>query len=613
MKNVILGYYGGYDSKMLGPQDGGYHEQMRRKYTALNEKYGIEFTLMPALVNHDASAVLIIDGKLVAAAEEERFTRVKHYSGTPVQAINYCLDQANISISDVDVVAFGFHQSEAAIAERFLDVAPIFAGGDLNKMHSLVEAYRDDYIENADPRIAVKQFLSFFPEYKDKAQNHEFVSHHLAHAASAFFPSGFDEALVIGMDGIGEATSTSVYVGKGRELQDLEMRGVQGSFGLLYSRLTQFLGFQGHEEEYKVMGLAPYGDSGRFTEVFDSLIQSNNKGQVYIPLNCMAFSERNAYLKDLFKLNPRESESELDQVYIDIAASLQSSLEKHVLRYVTHWQEETGMKNLCLAGGVALNCAMNGVLEREKIFDNIYIQPVSNDAGTSLGAALHAHFKYNTGTLNGTRTQYLGPEFNSSEIEKHLEKYSDRIDYQFVDKPWEEAANLIVDNKVIGWFQGKMEYGPRALGNRSILANPANADMKDIVNSIIKKREGFRPFAPSAMYDRAAEFFEIENGREYPYMVKTVLVREDKVSQLGAVTHENRTARLHTVKKEDNETYWNLLDSLYKRTGIPVVLNTSFNVRGEPIVCTPSDAVNTFLNCGLDALIVGNFLISKKS
>jgi carbamoyltransferase len=579
---------------------------------------------------HDSAACLIKDGEILAAAQEERFTRKKHDADFPKRAVEYCLKHAGISIDEVDFVAF--YDKPLLTFERLLET----------------------YIDYA-PR-GLKSFLKAMPvwlkeklwtrENIAKALNYDgqilFTEHHESHAASAFFPSPFESAAVVTMDGVGEWATTSYGYGKGNELHLLNELHFPHSIGLLYSAFTYYLGFKVNSGEYKVMGLAPYGEP-RYTErILDELVELNDDGSVRLNMKYFNFAAgltmTNAAFEKLFGEPRREPESALAQIHLDLARSVQEVTEQAMVKIARHVGRETGEKNLCLAGGVALNCVGNGRILRERIFENIWIQPAAGDAGGALGAALSVWYQYlgnerdasNLPQANRTN-YYLGPQFSNDEITEYLDSVG--ANYQKLSRSelYETVAEHLADEKVVGWFQGRMEFGPRALGGRSILGDARSPKMQTQMNLKIKFRESFRPFAPSVLREKVAEFFELET--DSPYMLLVAPVRENlrvamteeeqklfgieklnlRRSAIPAVTHIDYSARIQTVKAEESPAYHGLISAFENLTGCPVVVNTSFNVRGEPIVCTPRDAFNCFMKTEMDFLVMENVVLDKRA
>lgn len=557
---------------------------------------------------HDAAAVLLKDGKLVAASLEERFSRKKHDYSFPSNAINFCLEQEGLKPQDVDYVVF--YEKPFLKFERILK--QVFSSFPLT-----YPVFRESMSVWLKDKLWIKALIQeTFGIDEDRIL---FSHHHLSHAASAFYPSPFEEAAILTIDGVGEWTTTAIGYGKGQEVKLFEEIRFPHSIGLLYSAFTAFLGFKVNNGEYKVMGMAPYGEP-KYVEKVKKLIEIEDDGTFRLNLKYFAFhrSTKRTFSRAFVKLfgeprNPAEAEH-LDQYYADIAASIQKVTEEAIIKLARRVKERTGSENLVMAGGVALNSKANGLILKETGFKNIYIQPEAGDGGGALGAALLAH-----AILTGERPSfvlehaYWGKEFANGEIEKFLRENNIKYEELSEEKLIERTVDLIVQGKVIGWYQGKFEWGPRALGNRSILADPRRAEMKDIVNRKIKFREPFRPFAPSTLEETAEDFFELGPNRDQlplRFMLMVVPVKEDK-RVIPAVTHVDGSARVQTVKKELNPRYYDLIKAFGEATGVPVVLNTSFNLRGEPIVTTPENAYSTFFRSGMDALIMGNYLIEK--
>lgn len=577
---------------------------------------------------HDSAACLVQDGKIVAAAQEERFTRKKHDFSFPINAIKYCLQNSGLSGKDLDYVAFydkPFLKFER-ILETYLSYAPI-------GIKSFIKAIPLWIKQKLWIRELIKKELG----YDGKII---FTEHHESHAASAFFPSPFQEAAFLTIDGVGEWATVSYGVGKGNTIQLMAEIHFPHSLGLLFSAFTYYIGFKVNSAEYKVMGLAPYGEPKYKDLILSELMDLKEDGSFKMNMKyfdyCAGLTMTNKRFEELFGGPPRKPESPLTQREMDLARSLQEVTEEVMLRMAYHIHKETGQENLCLAGGVALNCVGNGRILREGPFKDIWIQPAAGDAGGALGVALFVWYQYleNSRIAHGIKDSQqgscLGPEFENSYISDYLE--TNNIPYtELSDKEIpEKIADLITDQKVIGWFQGRMEFGPRALGNRSIIGDARSPKMQGILNLKIKFRESFRPFAPSVIKERASDFFEID--RESPYMLLVAPVKKeictemtdeeqklfglDKLyvsrSNIPAVTHIDYSARIQTVNREDNPLYYQMIAKFDERYGCPVIINTSFNVRGEPIVCTPEDACLCFMRTNMDYLIMGNFLIEKK-
>ena len=576
---------------------------------------------------HDSAACLLQDGKIIAAAQEERFTRKKHDASFPKNAVEFCLQKGGIQVSDLDYVGFydkPFIKFER-ILETYLGIAP----------------------------KGVKQYLAAIPIWlKDKLWTRTnirnklgysgtvlFAQHHESHAASAFFPSPFQEAAILTMDGVGEWATTSIASGKDNKIELLQELHFPHSLGLLYSAFTYYLGFKVNSGEYKVMGLAPYGKPIYSDLIREHLIDLKEDGSFRMRMDYFDYlggmAMTNQKFASIFNHPARKAESNLTQKEMDIAASLQEVTEEIMLKMARHIRYLTNMKNLCLAGGVALNCVGNGKILKEKVFDNIWVQPAAGDAGGALGVALCIWHQIldNNRITNGKDTMkgsYLGPHFRESEIKIFLD--NNEIPYRQL-KETELTKIVSADlqkGKVVGWFQGPMEFGPRALGGRSIIGDPRNPKMQSTMNLKIKYRESFRPFAPSVLAEKVNEWFEMDT--ESPYMLMVAGVREDKRisitkeqsklfgidllniprSQIPAITHVDYSARIQTVHKDTNKRYYDLIKEFEKETQCAVLINTSFNVRGEPIVCTPEQAYRCFMRTEMETLVLENFIIDKK-
>ena len=577
---------------------------------------------------HDSAACLVIDGKIISAAQEERFTRKKHDHSFPINAVNYCLKNSSLSSKDMDYVAYydkPFLTFER-ILETYLFYAPIGIKSFIKAMPLWIKK-----------KIWMKELIKKELGYEGKII---FPEHHESHAASAFFPSPFQDAAFLTMDGVGEWTTASYGVGKNNQIHIYADIQFPHSLGLLYSAFTYYSGFKVNSGEYKVMGLAPYGESKYKDLILSELIDLKEDGSFKMNMDyfnyCVGLTMTNEKFHKLFGGPPRKPESKLTQREMDLARSVQEVTEEVVLRMARHIHKETGQKYLCLAGGVALNCVANGKLLREGLYDDIWIQPAAGDAGAALGAALFAWYQYleNKRSTNNKKDaqygSYLGPEYENGFISDYLKRnnipYIELTDEEIPEK----IADLIADEKVIGWFQGRMEFGPRALGARSIIGDARSPKMQEIMNLKIKFRESFRPFAPSVIKERASDYFEID--RESPYMLLVAQVKKgiqrkmseyeqrlfglDKLhvvrSSLPAITHIDYSARIQTVNNEDNPLYYRMIKKFDEKYGCPVIINTSFNVRGEPIVCTLEDAYLCFMRTNMDYLILGNFVLEKK-
>ena len=576
---------------------------------------------------HDAAACLVVDGTVVAAASEERFTRIKQDSSFPNEAIRYCLESAGIAESDLDAVAF--YDKPFLKFERILET---YIAGAPRGLGSFLKAIP----------LWIKQKLFIPKEIRDELEGFDgqllFPEHHESHAASAFYPSPFERAAFLTVDGVGEWATTSWGVGNGNDLKIQAEIHFPHSIGLLYSAFTYYTGFKVNSGEYKVMGLAPYGEPKYVDLILDHVVDLKEDGSFRLDMQYFDYVSglrmTSRKLHDLFGGPPREPETDLRQRDMDLARSVQVVCEEAMLRMARHIHEATGEKNLVLAGGVALNCVANGRVLREGPFDDVWIQPAAGDAGGALGAALMAWHDYYDqprtiaprGTAQGS---YFGPSFEPTEIEQQLKRFGavyERLDEADIA---DRVADLIADEKVIGMFQGRMEFGPRALGNRSIIGDARSPKMQSTMNLKIKFRESFRPFAPTVLADDASEWFELD--RESPYMLLVAPVLEkhhtmsseeegglfgiDKLnvprSTVPAITHVDHSARVQTVHPDDNPLYYAIIKAFKERTGCPVIINTSFNVRGEPIVCSPEHAYVCFMRTNMDYLVAGPFLFDK--
>jgi len=593
---------------------------------------------------HDAAAALIRDGEIIAAAQEERFTRIKNDKSLPVESIKFCLAEANLGIDDLDAVVF--YDKSFLKFERLLETYYAFAPkGILSFFKSIPEWITEKIFIKGN----IRKGLKTIQPYNKRKLSLLFSEHHLSHAASSFFVSGFEEAVILTIDGVGEWATTTICKGNGNQIEILKELRFPHSVGLLYSAFTYYLGFKVNSDEYKLMGLAPYGnpDSEETKQLIDlirtKLVHICEDGS--IALNQKYFSYAYALkmidekkFEGLFGFKRREPNKEFLQQHLNLAYAIQAITEEIVFKLARHALHQTGCENLCMAGGVALNCVANGKLWKEKIFKNIFIQPAASDAGGALGAALgayHVHFNYpRDSTLHQDKMKgtYLGPSFNDAEIQDVLKKNnSDYRTYTHFESLCQDVAKLLSENNIIGWFQGKMEFGPRALGNRSILACAQNPEMQKKLNLKIKLREGFRPFGPAVLIEDAADYFEIDEPS--PYMLFVYAVNESKRvtlppnynnltlyeklycprSHIQAVTHVDFTARVQTVSRRTNPEFYQLLRAYKEQTGNGILINTSFNVRDEPIVCSPAQAFECFLKTGMDYLVLGNHLLSKKS
>ena len=585
---------------------------------------------------HDSAACLLKDGKIIAAAQEERFTRKKHDLAFPKNAIQYCIKEANIEASDLSNIVF--YEKPFVKFERLLETYLAFAPKGFKSFIKAMPIWiKEKLFQKTNIVNELNTILGDDVEWRDRLL---FSEHHLSHAASAFYPSPFESAAILTLDGVGEWTTTSYALGNGSELKVLKEIHFPHSLGLLYSAFTYYTGFRVNSGEYKVMGLAPYGEPKYANLIKENLIDIAEDGSFQLDMSYFDYATgltmTNKKFDLLFGGPPRESEAELTQREMDLAASIQKVTEEIVVLIGRSIANETNEKNLCLAGGVALNCVANGILLREKIFENIWIQPAAGDAGGALGAALSIWYQHLSNerklplARDGMQGSYLGPEFTDEEIEFDLKKYG------AVYKKYDETgiinsvAELLADEKAIGWMQGRMEFGPRALGGRSIIADPRSHKMQKQLNLKVKYRESFRPFAPSVLNEDVSEWFD--HSTESPYMLLVADVREDKRrkmtsdeealfgidklnvprSSVPAITHVDYSARIQTVHADTNPRYHAVISKFKEKTNCPIVVNTSFNVRGEPIVCTPKDAFKCFMGTEMDALAVGNFLLLKE-
>ena len=585
---------------------------------------------------HDSAATILVDGKIIAAAQEERFTRKKHDPSYPYNAIEFVLNYANLKLNDVDQIIF--FEKPFLKFERLLETYVAFAPKGFKSFCLAMPLWLKDKL--FQKKMLFNELKRHDDNFKDEKKIY-FSDHHLSHAASAFFPSPFKEAIVLTADGVGEWATTTVALGKANNLEIKKEIHFPHSLGLLYSAFTYYAGFKVNSGEYKLMGLAPYGTPIYEDKIINNLIDIKEDGTFRLNQKYFNYATgltmTNKKFHNLFGENPRDSKKEkLTQFHMDIAASIQKVTEDIMIKLAKSLKEEFNISNLCLAGGVALNCVANGKILKEKIFDNIWVQPAAGDAGGSLGAALALwHIEENNPRVvnlnDDMQGSYLGPEYSQKEIQNEL----DKIGAVYKIKNEEDLLNQTVDDlsigEAIGWFQGRMEFGPRALGNRSILGDPRSSEMQKNLNLKVKYRESFRPFAPSILKEDLTEWFDISEDSPYMLMVaninkdKTIKMTKDqkkkfgidklniKRSEIPAVTHVDYSARIQTVHKETNEKYYKLIKKFKEKTNCPVIVNTSFNVRGEPIVNTPSDAFSCFMGTELDKLVIGNFYLEKKS
>ncbi len=583
---------------------------------------------------HDSAAALVIDGRIVAAAQEERFTRRKNDADFPENAIRYCLETADATLDEVDYVVF--YDKPFLKFERLLETYVAFAPKGFRSFNMAIPVWLKEKLFQKN--LLRKQFRSYAPEFDWKSRL-LFAEHHQSHAASAFYPSPFEEAAILTMDGVGEWATTSLGAGSGNAMTMTREIHFPHSLGLLYSALTYYTGFRVNSGEYKVMGLAPYGKPIYAQTILDNLIDLKPDGSFRLDLSyfdyCTGLRMTNDKFDLLFGAPPRDPESPITQREMNLAASIQAVIEEAVLSLTNTIAQDTGSKNLCLAGGVALNCVANGKVLADGKFENIWVQPAAGDAGGALGAALlgYHHFESRPRAVNGAldamHGSYLGPEYAQDEIERRLSAAGARFVTLDDGGLIARTVDALAAEKAVGWFQGRMEFGPRALGARSILGDPRSPTMQKTLNLRVKYRESFRPFAPSVLREDVADWFELDSDSPYMLMVAGVkksrrqpmtieenaLFGIDKLniprSEIPAVTHVDYSARIQTVHAETNARYHALLTAFKGRTGCPVLVNTSFNVRGEPIVCTPEDAFRCFMGSDIETLVVGNCYFDK--
>ena len=587
---------------------------------------------------HDAAACLVDGGEIVAAAQEERFTRIKHDPGFPEHAIRYCLEKGGLRGHDIDYVVF--YEKPFPKFERLLETYFAFAPRGFRSFKESMPIWLTDKL--FQKRHLARQLSLSVEGTVDWHARILFSEHHLSHAASAFFPSPFNDAAILTMDGVGEWPTTSLAVGSSNHIEMIQEINFPHSLGLLYSAFTYFAGFKVNSGEYKLMGLAPYGEPRYAARILENLIDLKEDGSFRLSMDYFDYATglrmTNEKFASLFGGPPRSAESELTQREMDLAASIQSVTEEVILRLSRSIRRETGQRNLCLAGGVALNCVANGKLFAEGTFDNIWIQPAAGDAGGSLGAALAVHHMMNGAPRSiplgregrdSMRGAYLGPEYSQNDIEGQLTAMGGVFETVNDDELIDATASWLADGMAIGWHQGRMEFGPRALGARSILADPRNPDIQRTLNLKVKFRESFRPFAPSVLREHVMDWFGLDV--DSPYMLVVAPVSDDKQtamtteqqdlfgidklnvprSDIPAVTHVDYTARVQTVHADTNPRYHALLSRFHEITGCPVLVNTSFNVRGEPIVESPADAYKCFMGTDLDYLVIGNSILQK--
>ena len=584
---------------------------------------------------HDSAACLVVDGEIVAAAQEERFTRKKHDDAFPVHAIHYCLQEAKIGPADLDYVVF--YDKPFLKFERLFETYLAFAPKGFKSFATSLPVWLKDKL--FQKTMITDAFKDAFGKEIDWTSKLLFSEHHLSHASSAFFPSPFEEAAVLTMDGVGEWTTTSLAIGSGNTLSVHKEIHFPHSLGLLYSAFTYYTGFKVNSGEYKLMGLAPYGEPKYIQLIKDHLIDIKEDGSFHMDMSyfnyCTDLTMTNDKFADLFGGPARQSEGTLTQREMDLAASVQAVTEEVVIKLAKGIRKSTGQKNLCLAGGVALNCVANGKLLRENVFDNLWGQPAAGDAGGAIGAALGAyHLMLNQPRMlkagDAMKGSYLGPVYEQHDIEQRLKAAGAVFTVVSEDSMIAETAQALADGKAVGWHQGRMEFGPRALGGRSIIADPRSPSVQKQLNLKVKYRESFRPFAPSVLREHVSEWFDLVNDSPYMLLVADVhnnkqmemneeqqkLFGIDKLnvprSEIPAVTHVDYSARIQTVHESTNPKYHKLISKFYELTGCPVIVNTSFNVRGEPIVNTPEDAFSCLMGTEMEFMAVGNCILRKE-
>jgi len=591
---------------------------------------------------HDSAAAYIRDGEIIAAAQEERFTRKKHDAAFPKNAVQYCLDYAGLTIDELDAVVF--YDKPMLKFERLLETYYSFAPRGVRSFFSSMPVWIK---EKLFLKKLIRDELKTVQSYDRKKLKLLFPEHHLSHAASAFYPSGYEDAAILTVDGVGEWATVSICHGKGKDISILKELRFPNSLGLLYSAFTYYTGFRVNSGEYKLMGLAPYGNPGsvrveRYIRIiYDHLIDVKEDGSIWLDQAYFNYATGLTMTNEkkweaLFDLPRRKPESPISQEYCDMALAIQAVTEDIVIKMAAEAKKLTGSDNLCMAGGVALNCVANGRILRSGIFKNVFFQPASGDAGGALGAALAAYHIYYgkdriyPAVLDNMKGSYLGPEFSENDVEKVCRKYNAVArKYNDFDELCLDVADFIKDGNAVGWMQGRMEFGPRALGGRSILGDARNPEMQKKLNVKIKYRESFRPFAPSVLAEDAASYFALQGTSPYMLIVEEVLQKhrknlpdnyyqldvKDKLyvlrSDIPAVTHIDFSARIQTVHPETNPKYWKLINAFKSLTGCSVIVNTSFNVRGEPIVCVPDDGYKCFMRTEMDYLVMGNYVFAK--
>lgn len=581
---------------------------------------------------HDSAATIIVDGEVISAAQEERFTRVKHDASFPLHSILFCLKKNSLSLNQVDYVVF--YEKPFVKFERLLETYLTYAPKGFSSFAKAMPLWIKEKL--FQKQHLLKELKKIDPGFKEKKIL--FSEHHLSHSASAFYPSPFSEAVVLTMDGVGEWSTTSVSIGKGSDLEIIKEMRFPHSLGLLYSAFTYFLGFKVNSGEYKLMGLAPYGTPKYADQILSEMIDIKEDGSFRLSMKyfdyCVGLKMTSKKFEKFFGTKARQSESPIEAIHMDIAASIQSVLEVIIIKITDFLAKEYKIQNLCLSGGVALNCVANGKIAERGKFKKIWVQPASGDAGGAIGAALagyHLHLNYPRTVFpeDGMKGAYLGPSFSNEEVELSLRKCGAKYKKLSDEELFKQVAKALAEGKAVGWMQGPMEFGPRALGARSIIADPRSESMQKTLNLKIKFRESFRPFAPAVLEEDASDWFYLKERSPYMLFVHEVdeskRLPQDKVSNkligieklkvkrslIPAVTHVDNTARVQTVGSKENQRFYTLLKEFKKLTNCPVLINTSFNVRGEPIVCTPEDAFKCFMGTELDLLIIENYLLEK--
>jgi carbamoyltransferase len=565
-------------------------------------------------VGHDSAAAILKDGKLAAAAAEERFCRFKHATAPggrtlgPRRAAEFCFRQVGASFEDCEHIAFYCDFTPDVLEQRIAATA-----GHLSPeiRQRVIDAYRTVYEGTVSNERISDEIAELFDHRIGNAKLH-FVPHHLAHAASAFYSSGYRESGVLTIDGFGERSSSIFAIGGPDGLRVLEETMLPGSLGVLYMMITAFLGFKPLDGEYKVMGLASYGDPRTYAREFDGLFEQQPDGTCLTTK--LLHEDFGRYLEDLFG-PARVPGGPVTQREMDIAAAIQKKFEEAMMTRMAYLKDKYAIDRMCLSGGAALNVVMTGKVARSGMFEQTYIFPASGDDGASIGAAQYVYHDIlrHPPPNTAVRTMSLGPAFGPDQIARALEASAGKVAFHRVDNAEAAVADALVDGKVVGWFKGRMEFGPRALGNRSILADPRTAEMRDVVNMRVKLREEFRPFAPAALVELADDYFDMHGVRRCDFMEFIVPATDLGARMAKAVVHIDGSARLQTVDRADNEPFWNVIEAFRQRTGVPIVLNTSFNVRGEPIVCTPEDAIRCFLSTDIDLLVIENYVVAKKA